>query len=117
MLRSFREYHDNHRAIVAELIKKIILKKVCYLLIVKPLVYLTRIEKNKIMVFKAKMIKKVEIPNDNLFSVDENFISKSIGLGKSEYNNRDVKVHFSDNFIYIEYELRKSPVSNFGHKT
>jgi hypothetical protein len=57
----------------------------------------------------TKTIKKVPMPENNEFVIDDKFISEQIELKNNEYNNNNVKIHFSDNFIFIEYEKLQEP--------
>jgi|GEM_PF-3120917 len=57
-----------------------------------------------------KTIKKAELPRENPFLVNDKFIENSFQLRKGDYVEKSVKFHFTDNYIFIEYEATKPPV-------
>ena len=55
---------------------------------------------------------KLDLPSEKPFFINEDFIYKKLEIDKAKYDF--VKFHFSDNFIFIEFKIKKSPVKPTG---
>ncbi len=58
---------------------------------------------------KNTFVKKVKLTDEDIFQIDEKFISEKIGLPKNKFEF--IAMHFSDNFMFIEYKKVASPPS------
>lgn len=55
-----------------------------------------------------KLILKLELPKENPFTIDEDSFYEKAGTNKIKH--KFLAVHYADNYMFIEFEIKQSPL-------